>query len=87
MKNKHNLFRMHNQIDNKESKEVVEFVKGYFDLYNEKVKISIVEFKLDSELAQPKGKMFDLILHTSDENKVRLVHACAWTYVTMKEKK
>jgi hypothetical protein len=79
-----NLFRLHGQENDKLAKEIVRFVKDYFGLFNKKVQIKVVEFKLESymgvELAQPKGKMFDLIMTTSDENKFDVAHACAWSY-------
>lgn len=79
------LFRMHNQDDDSKVKEVIEFTKGYFDLHDEKVKLSYSEFKLSPKFAQPEGKMFDLFIHTSDENKARIAHAAAWTWVTCKQ--
>lgn len=74
------LFRLHKQENEKYAEEIKNFVKYYFDLSNEKVKIIIREFKLDPEFAQPEGKMFDIFIKTSDENKYNIAHACAWSY-------
>jgi len=78
------LFRVHKQTDDKFIKEVITFTKGYFDLSNQKVKLSFEEFILSDFIPGIEintGKIYDLFIHTSDKNKMNIAHACSWTYV------
>jgi len=77
------LFRIHNQTNDKFIKEVIAFTKGYFDLGNQKIKLSFEEFILNDfipGIEKNSGKIYDLFIHTSDMNKVKIAHACSWTY-------
>jgi hypothetical protein len=78
------LFRLHRQNDEKYVKEIIEFVKGYFEMQGKRVKLSFEEFKGFDGLGSAGGKMFDLFIETSDQSEVDVAHACAWSYVTAK---
>ena len=83
---KHMLFRMHKQTDSTKIQDVIDFIHGYLDLNNRKgYKLSFEEFKIDEDLAQPEGKMFDLFITTKTQALADVAHAAAWSYVTAKE--
>lgn len=73
---------MHKQKNEKEVKEVVSFIKYYFELSGEKLGIFYKEFKSDfSETNKGMGKMYDIFIYTPNDLTERVAHACGWSYL------
>ncbi len=77
----HMLFRIHKQADDKYTRDIVLFIKGYFYMNNEKCKVAFSEFMGYDGQGSPNGKMYDVVIHTSDENKAKIAHAAGWSYI------
>lgn len=85
MKKKHLLFRCHGATAEADAQAAAEFVRGYFDLWRARAKMSVEPMKdrilMDDDAPLP----FDVFIETADLQKVSIAHAAGWSYLVGKE--
>lgn len=72
------LFRLHGKNAQAIAEDCKQFIKGYFDLTNNKIKLSVEIFELEY-INSPYP--YDLFVHTAKDEVEHIAHAAGWSYI------
>ncbi len=71
------LFRIHGAGAETKAEDCKAFIRGYFDLWRQRVRLSVECANLADVDVQP----YDLFVHTSKDEQERIAHAAGWSYL------
>ena len=72
------LYRCHGQTAQEHAESSAEAIKGYFDLFNMRVRLIVEKADLDLVISH---HPYDVKIITSDDAKERLAHGVGWAYL------
>ena len=76
------LFRLHGKHAQEIAEDCKQFIKGYFDMFNQKVRLSIEIFDPEMEFLSIPVHPYDLFIHTASNEVEHTAHAAGWSYIT-----
>jgi len=85
MSEKHLLFRCHGEDAQDHAQLACEFVKGYFDLWNQRVKMTSEAYEYPGREESGAPIPYDVFIETANQHTADIAHAAGWSYLTARE--